>query len=333
MSERNGPRLGGRILLALLTFYALAMIAPDFARLARPLGSFGLATNADGLIYDVQSPFATKEESPAWRAGLRVGDHLDLAAMRCIPVDTEVCASNLALWGGVTYVMPGREATLLVKPPDGGPGRDVRVVAEPRPRTLALDAVLLLTQIAGVLVVLGAAYLVWIRPGPMTWGFFAYTIQFNPGQSFLFYAWLQQWPRALLAQDVASCVLQAAGYTGLLLFALRAPVDRAEGRVAAGRARAAGAGDPVPRGGARQPGQRLRLPDRVRHASLDPARLRGQLRRARHSARPAQGSVAARLSTAPLGDLGLPDRPAGLPHCGNPRWRPPCRRPCSASAR
>ena len=119
MSERNGPRLGGRILLALLTFYALAMIAPDFARLAWPLGSFGVATNADGLIYEVQSPFAAEEESPAWRAGLRVGDHLDLAAMRCIPVDTEVCASNLALWGGVTYVMPGREATLLVKSPAG----------------------------------------------------------------------------------------------------------------------------------------------------------------------------------------------------------------------
>ena len=150
--------------------------------------------------------------------------------MRCIPVDTEICASNLALWGGVTYVMPGREATLLVKSSEGGPDREVRVVAEPRPRTIALDAVLLLNQIAGVLVVLGAAYLVWIRPGPMTWGFFAYTIQFNPGQAFLFYAWLQRWPWALLTQDVASCFLQAAGYTGLLLFALRAPVDRAEGR-------------------------------------------------------------------------------------------------------
>ena len=54
--------------------------------------------------------------------------------MRCIPVDTEVCASNLALWGGVTYVMPGREATLLVKSAEGGPDREVRVVAEPRPR-------------------------------------------------------------------------------------------------------------------------------------------------------------------------------------------------------
>jgi hypothetical protein len=229
MSGRNAPSLGGRILLALLTFYALAMIAPDFARLARPLDSFGLATNADGLIYDVQSPFPTEEESPAWRAGLRVGDHLGLARMRCVPIDTELCASNLALWGGVTYVMPDREATLLVKASGDQPDREIKLVAEPRPRTFALDAVTLLDQVGGVLVVLGAAYLVWIRPGPMTWGFFTYTIYFNPGQGFWFYAWLQQWPRALLAQDVAACVLQAAGYAGLLLFALRAPVDRVEG--------------------------------------------------------------------------------------------------------
>ena len=229
MSEQNAPSLAGRILLALFTFYALAMIAPDFAWLAWPLGSFGLATNADGLIYDVKSPFATEEESPAWRAGLRVGDRLDLAAMRCVPVDTELCASNLTLWGGVAYVMPGREATVLVKAAGERPDHEVKLVAEPRPRTLALDAVTLLDQIAGVLVVFGAAYLVWIRPGPMTWGFFAYTMYFNPGQWFQFYAWLQQWPSALLAQDVASCVLQAAGYAGLLLFALRAPVDRAEG--------------------------------------------------------------------------------------------------------
>jgi hypothetical protein len=230
MSERKSTKLGRRVLLALLTLYALAMILPDFARIVRPLGSFGLKTNADGLIYDVQGPFAAEEESPARRAGLRVGDHLDLAGMRCVPVDTEICASHLALWGGVTYVMPGREATLLVKASGQQPGREVKLIAEPRPRTLALDAVTLLDQIAGALVVLGAAYLVWIRPGGMTWAFFTYTIQFNPGQSFQFYAWLQQWPLALLAQDGASCVLQAAGYTGLLLFALRAPVDRCEGR-------------------------------------------------------------------------------------------------------
>ena len=230
MSERRRQGLGGRVLLALLTLYALALLAPDFARLARPLGSFGVAANADGLIYDVQKPFATKEDSPAWQAGLRVGDRLDLAAMRCAPIGTELCASTLTLWGGVTYVLPGRMATLLLKDGAGQLERAVSLVAEPRPTSLALHAAVLLDQIAGILVVLGAAYLVWIRPGPMTWGFFAYTMYFNPGQWFQVNAWLQQWPTALFALDVASCVMQAAGYTGLLLFALRAPVDRCEGR-------------------------------------------------------------------------------------------------------
>jgi hypothetical protein len=119
---------------------------------------------------------------------------------------------------------------LLVKSADDRPAREVKIVAAPRPLSIAFDVLLALQQTAGVLVVLGAAYLVWIRPGPMTWGFFAYTIYFNPGQWFQLYAWLQQWPWALLAQNVASCFLQAAGYAGLLAFALRAPVDRAEGR-------------------------------------------------------------------------------------------------------
>ena len=230
MVEAKGLKLGGRVLLALLTLYALTMIVPDFLRIVRPLSSFGLTTNADGLIYDVQGPFAEEEESPAWKAGLRVGDRLDLGAMRCATIDSQVCASNLALWGGVNYVMPGREARLLVKAAENRPAREIVLVAEQRQRSVALDAVVLLAGIAGVLVVLGAAYLVWIRPGAMTWGFFAYVIQFNPGQAYQFYAFLQQWPWALLAQDIASCVLQAVGYTGLLLFALRAPVDKCEGR-------------------------------------------------------------------------------------------------------
>ena len=140
------------------------------------------------------------------------------------------CASNLALWGGVTYVLPGRQAALALAAEADRPAREVTLVAKSRPTSVAVDIVTALTAIAGALVVLGAAYLVWIRPGPMTWGFFAYVMYFNPGQQFQFLAWLQQWPWALFAQDVASCLLQAAAYAGLILFALRAPVDRTEGR-------------------------------------------------------------------------------------------------------
>ena len=228
-AERNGASLFGRLALMLLTIYSLAMIAPDLLRVVRPLGSFGLATNGDGLIYDVQGPFASEQDSPAWRAGLRAGDRLDLAAMRCAPVDTNVCASMLAQWGGVNYVMPGREATLFVAGAADRPAREVRLAAEPRPPNRLLDLVVGLGAIAGILVVLGAAWLVWTRPGAMTWGFFVYVIQFNPGEAFQFWAWLQLWPWALLAQDAVFLVMQAAAYTGLLVFALRAPVDQTRG--------------------------------------------------------------------------------------------------------
>ena len=230
MSDHKGASFFGRVALLLLTVYALAMIVPDVIRVVRPLGSFGLAMDGDGRIYDVQGPFENEQDSPAWHAGLRAGDRLDLAAMRCAPVDTDLCASLLSQWGGVTYVTAGREATFLVAPSPKHALEEVKLTAEPRPTNRLLDLVIVLDTIAGVLVVLGAAWLVWTRPGLMTWGFFIYVIQFNPGQAFQFWAWLQLWPRALLAQNVIFLVMQAAAYTGLLLFALRAPVDRAEGR-------------------------------------------------------------------------------------------------------
>jgi hypothetical protein len=230
MADPNRASLFGRVALVLLTVYALAMVAPDFLRVVRPLGSFGLATNGDGLIYDVQGPFSSEQESPAWRAGLRSGDRLDLVAMRCIPVNTDLCASTLSQFGGVNYVVPGREATLIVAATGERPAREVSLTAEPRPDNRLLELVVALDTIAGILVVLGAAWLVWTRPGAMTWGFFVYVIQFNPGQAFQFWAWAQLWPWALLAQDAIAQVMQAAAYTGLLLFALRAPIDRTEGR-------------------------------------------------------------------------------------------------------
>ncbi|MBV8795997.1 MAG: hypothetical protein JO136_13780 [Hyphomicrobiales bacterium] len=230
MADRNGASLFGRVVLLLLTLYAIAMIAPDLLRVVRPLGSFGLGVDGDGRIYDVRGPFESEDDSPAWRAGLRAGDRLDLVAMSCASIDSVGCASLLSQWGGVTYVMPGREATFIVRPNAEGPEREVKLNAEPRPINRLLDIVIVVDTIAGVLVVLGAAWLVWMRTGPMTWGFFIYVIQFNPGQAFQVWAWLQLWPWAILAQNVIFLVMQTAGYAGLLVFALRAPVDRVEGR-------------------------------------------------------------------------------------------------------
>ena len=63
MGESDGARLGGRLILVLLTLYAVAMIAPDFLRTVRPLGSLGLTTNADGLVFEVQGPFEPPKPS------------------------------------------------------------------------------------------------------------------------------------------------------------------------------------------------------------------------------------------------------------------------------
>ena len=212
-----------KALLVVLLIWALLMIVPDLMRVVRPLWAFGFYANNDGLIYDVTGPFEKEEESPAWRAGIRPGDQLDLTRMRCLPYDNHTCASALASVGGNLYVVPHRTATLDLAATDEHSARQVKLTAAQRPATWLVRGILFLDQIAGIAVVLAAAWLVWTRPGPMSWGFFLYVVWFNPGQGFEFYAQLQRWPILLLIQSALGCFAQAAGYTGLLVFVMRAP--------------------------------------------------------------------------------------------------------------
>jgi len=218
--------IAGRVLLVALTFWALAMVVPDFYRLYQPLGSFGFYANNDGIITDTQGPFLEPNASPAFRAGLRVGDRLDLAEMRCIPIDTLRCASAMAALGGFRLVANEQRAELVMAAAPGRAAREVHIVASQRPYDGWVLAVLLLDQLAAMLVVLAAAWLVWTRPGIMTWGFFLYVIWFNPGQSAQYYALLQLYsPIALLAQNIVGAIAQGIGSAGFIWFALRAPND------------------------------------------------------------------------------------------------------------
>jgi hypothetical protein len=213
-----------RTLLIVLILWALLMIVPDLWRVLQPLGSFGFYANDDGLIYNVTGPFNDQTASPAWNAGIREGDQLDLSKMRCLPYDAVTCRSILTALGGVQFAVPGRSITLdLAFKPDRP--THVSLVAKERPTNFLTRAIIFLDQIAGIFVVLAAAWLVWTRPGPLSWGFFLYVMWFNPGQSFQFYALLQEWPVLLLAQNIAGCIAQAVGFTGLLLFVLRVPND------------------------------------------------------------------------------------------------------------
>jgi hypothetical protein len=207
------------------------MVAPDFYRVYQPLGSFGFYANNDGIITDVQGPFRDQTDSPAFQAGLRVGDRLDLTQMRCIPIRTLRCASAMAALGGFRLVTNQQRAELVIAAAPRLPAREVDIVADQRPYDGWVLAVLLLDQIAAVLVILAAAWLVWTRPGVMTWGFFLYVIWFNPGQSAQYYALLQRYSSiALLAQNIIGAIAQGIGSAGFIWFALRAPNDRTGSR-------------------------------------------------------------------------------------------------------
>jgi len=218
--------IAGRALLVALTLWALAMIVPDFYRLYQPLGSFGFYANNDGVVTDVQGPFLNQTDSPAFQAGLRAGDRLDLEQMRCIPVRTQRCASAMAALGGFRLVTNQRRAELVLAATADRPARQVDIISKQRPYNGWVLVVLLFDQLASMLVILAAAWLVWSRPGLMTWGFFLYVIWFNPGQSAQYYAMLQLYsPVALLTQNLAGAIAQGVGLAGFIWFALRAPTD------------------------------------------------------------------------------------------------------------
>ncbi|HTU56434.1 MAG TPA: hypothetical protein VMF62_20910 [Acetobacteraceae bacterium] len=241
--------IASRALLVLLAIWAFGMIVPSFSRLFVPLASFGLSADNDGVITDVVAPFERAEESPAYRAGLAKGDRIDLQAMRCIPLGTERCASVLAVLGGLgglQYVLQGGRIELVVRPLAGGPERTVHLAASPAPETYTQSLVLAADTVVGIAFVAAAFMLVWTRPSRMTWGFFLYAIWFNPGQIYTYYAILEQWPLAVVVEEVAEALAASAGLAGLLAFALRFPdnaldprwrrLDRALPRLALGLA-------------------------------------------------------------------------------------------------
>jgi len=222
----SSGQIAGRAILVALTFWALAMIVPDLYRLYQPLGSFGFYADNDGVVTDVRGPFAAQTASPAFRAGIRVGDRLDLEQMRCIPINTLQCATAMAALGGFRLVTNLRRGELVLAAAPGQPTRKLEIAAEQPPRNGWVLAVLVLDQLAAILVVVAAAWLVWTKPGIMTWGFFLYVIWYNPGQSAEFYAQLQRYsPIALLTQNIVGAIAQAAGSAGFIWFALRAPTN------------------------------------------------------------------------------------------------------------
>jgi hypothetical protein len=197
------------------------------------LASFGLTVDNDGVIIDVTQPFGNPAQSPAAVAGLQVGDKIDFRQMRCIPWDEEHCASLISVMGdlgGLDYSLPHFQAKLAILPKSlssrNTPSSWVTLQAAPAPLPW-LDRVILLANTIAALIFIGIAFLlVWKRPDRMRWGFFLYAMWFNPSQGYTFYAWLQSWPLAAIAEQVFEAFAQGAAYAGLLIFAIRFPGNR-----------------------------------------------------------------------------------------------------------
>ena len=223
------PRLdAARLALILLSAWAIGMIAPDAYRVFGSLGTFGLVVDNDGVVVETAGGFVAPADSPAVRAGIVAGDRVDLQAMRCVPLASPRCQNLLSViggLGGLQLVRPGASISLVIRPANGGAARLVEMHAVRTARGYADRVMLLVNTTVGILVILAAARLVWLHPGRMTWGFFFYAIWFNPGQTYTYYALLQPWPAAIIAQEVAEACARGAAYAGLLVFAMRFPFD------------------------------------------------------------------------------------------------------------
>ncbi len=148
--------------------------------------------------------------------------------MRCFEVQSSVCGSlitTMGYLGELEYTLPGRsENFAVISGPQARP-RTVTLTAAPAPLAWLGRALLLAGTITGILFVAVTFFLVWTRPGPMTWGFFLYSLWFNPGQDYTLMAVFQSWPLAYLATQLIEAMVQGAACAGLLIFTLRFPTD------------------------------------------------------------------------------------------------------------
>lgn len=189
------------IIVAALSLFFCLFCLPDLARVVgHPNGDIGLKT--DGKIVESVSPGLS-----AQRAGIRPGLRIDLSGL--------TPGLREAIVGGFTPA-PGQTITVGV----WRAGKFVPVTLRSAPEGNA-PAYIITRELAFLLPLLIGIFLVLLRPSPITWGFFLFSLAAGgiPPSSVLYSRMLTDWHWNVAVGDAQTLLGATLPKAGLVLFA------------------------------------------------------------------------------------------------------------------
>ncbi len=196
------------VVVVALAAISLAYTAPDLILPWHPWGNFGMT---EAVTSRTEATITSVDPGgPAARAGIRVGDKIDLAAM---PLD-----DRRSVYTSYNTARPGRRATFQFVRGIGL--QAVTLVSVRHLRTLAdnvTDVIQLLTLISFPIL---AGALLLLRPAALTWAFFIYALDVSNGST-LGQSYAPTWLQVL--EYAWSSAFGVAGLTAFIIFALRFP--------------------------------------------------------------------------------------------------------------
>jgi hypothetical protein len=196
------------VVVVALAVISLAYTAPDLILPWHPWGNFGMTEAVTGRT---EATIASVDPGgPAARAGIRVGDKIDLAAM---PLD-----DRRSVYTSYNTERPAKRATFQFVRGIGL--QAVTLVSVPHLRTLAdnvTDVIQLLTLISFPIL---AGALLLLRPAALTWAFFIYALDVSNGST-LSQSYAPTWLQVL--EYAWSSAFGVAGLAAFIIFALRFP--------------------------------------------------------------------------------------------------------------
>lgn len=221
--------------IAVLTVYALLVIAFDTARpfgasrkwWGYPIATLDFQADNDGKVIEVTGEAA--------KMGLKEGYCIDLNSIKNRgEIDRRIINKLVFVSHNSSYSFGLRD-----EPPCPVLGNlkhktfPVKTTDETFDNKVAETLTLLLAQVSGIIFIVLCAGLVWRSSSWRTWGLFLYSVWFNSGQYFFWYANLPV--SGLVIFNIVQVFLQALGLAGFLAFALHFPF-RVKGWRTAGRA-------------------------------------------------------------------------------------------------